>query len=156
MFYRFLFFIALTIFAISCTSKPAEGGNTASASTTAASTTSTTPPAPKAQPYKVAIAVNICKIESAEAGEDIGFYMIEAEDALNKIGIKSERLAEGADLKTIAIKAADGSVAKTIDLSSIVTAENCVGYLVARDGAEHKFIPLEPGKTDVETVAYFK
>jgi len=60
------------------------------------------------------------------------------------------------DLKSIAIKAADGSTVKTVDLSAMLKNEECVGFLLARDGAEPKFFPLEVGKTDTEAVAYFK
>lgn len=111
---------------------------------------------PKSIPYKAAIAINICNISAPEVGEDIGYYLMLAEDALKKIGVNTQYLSEETDLKNIVIKSDEGTIVKTIDISSVVNKDNCVGFLVARDGVEYKFIELDPIKTEQQVVEYFK
>lgn len=110
----------------------------------------------KSTPYKAAFAINICKINSPEEAEDVGYYLMIVEDALKKIGVHTQYLSDDLDLRKIPIKSDDGTLIKTIDLSSVVNNDNCVGYLVAKDGAEHKFIELDPIKTEQQVVEYFK
>jgi len=107
-------------------------------------------------PYKALIAIDICQYTAPEAAEDAGFYMIKIEDALEQLGIKTQRLPEQVDMKKVEIKAPDGTVVKTVDLTNIVTSDNCVGFLVARDGAQHQFIALDPLDAEKKIKAYFK
>lgn len=118
-------------------------------------TDSTTEPA-----YKVAFSVmnleadpNTSPEDMGEIASDLGFYMLEAKDALAGSGIEFISVEGKYDSLPVSV---GGKLVKYINGKALIKQGECCGYVVAQNGKEPAFVAVEPGMTANNIKAYFK
>lgn len=91
----------------------------------------------------------------AEVASDIGFYMMEAKDALNnsQSGVTFVVVEDG-NYRKIPVQV-NGKLLKHIDGKALMKKGECCGYVVVQNGKEPAFIPVEPSVTAKRMREYF-
>lgn len=94
----------------------------------------------------------------AEAGSDVGFYMMGVEDSFQKKDILLQDLSDSLSLANVELKDNTGKVVAKIDLSKFAAADGTLsGFVCAQNGKEPKFVSLKAEGGNVEEIrAYFK
>lgn len=94
----------------------------------------------------------------AEAGSDVGFYMMQIQDSFQNKDIVIQNVPDSLNLANVELKDNTGKVVAKIDLSKFAAADGTLsGFVCAQNGKEPKFVSLKAEEGNVEEIrAYFK